>query len=558
MATRSIDTDTNCPMADLNDHLPSWSAVLKENAQQHSIQNLFSQDPERATKFSCRSNELFLDYSKSHLSTKTRALLIDVAREAKLDRAINNLLGGAKVNSTENRAAWHTLLRHPSTKTDENSSPEAQAVKTAKSQMKTFVDSLTQGPWRGFNDKRITDVVNIGIGGSDLGPRMVSRSLCDFHQEDIKVHFVANIDGAEIFHTLNKLNPEQTLFIVASKSFTTQETLANATTARQWLLEHHCPEDQLHKHIVAISTNTRAACNFGIAEENIFPMWDWVGGRYSLWSTIGLPIAIAVGWDNFEELLAGAHSMDQHFHNTEFSENMPVLLALLTFWYNQCQNSRSQAILPYCHQLNLLPDFLQQLDMESVGKGVNLDGQKIGYSTGLIIWGTEESNGQHSFHQLFHQGTQVVPIDFIATLNPNHPLDSQHQQLLINCLSQGQALMQGKTLATAYDELIAAGKSSSEANALAPHKVIDGNKPSNTIIMNRMTPKALGELIALYEHKVFCLSVLLNVNAFDQWGVELGKQLSQEITQALDDNCIPSHWDSSTRQLAEMILKQQP
>jgi len=543
-------------MADLNDHLPSWSAVLKESAQQHSIQDLFAQDPKRAKDFSCSSGELFLDYSKSHLSPKTRSLLTETAREAGLSSAIENLFSGKNVNSTECRAAWHTLLRQPCSKVDTNSGPEAQAVKAAKIQMKTFVDSLTEGSKRGHSEKRITDVVNIGIGGSDLGPRMVSRALCDFHQESLQVHFVANIDGAEIFHTLNKLDPERTLFIVASKSFTTQETLANATTARQWLLEHHCPEEQLHKHLVAISTNTLAACEFGITKENIFPMWDWVGGRYSLWSTIGLPIAIAVGWDNFEALLAGAHSMDQHFHTAEFSENMPLLLALLTFWYNQCQNSRSQAILPYCHQLNLLPDFLQQLDMESVGKGVNLEGQKIGYSTGLIIWGTEESNGQHSFHQLFHQGTQVVPIDFIATLKPNHPLDNQHQQLLINCLSQGQALMQGKTLATAYDELIAAGKTSSEVNDLAPHKVIDGNKPSNTIIMERMTPRALGELIALYEHKVFCLSVLLNVNAFDQWGVELGKQLSQEITKALDDDCIPSHWDSSTQQLAGMILKQ--
>jgi len=542
-------------MADLNDYLPSWSAVLKENAQQHSIQELFTQDPERAKDFSCRSDELFLDYSKSHLSPKTRSLLADVAREAGLAEAISNLLRGEKVNSTEGRAAWHTLLRQPTVNVNANSSPEAQAVKAAQTQMKAFVEDLTQGPWRGFSEQRITDVVNIGIGGSDLGPRMVSRALCDYHQASINVHFVANIDGAEIFHTLNKLDPERTLFIVASKSFTTQETLANAATARQWLLDHHCPQEQLHKHLVAISTNTEAACSFGIAKENIFPMWDWVGGRYSLWSTIGLPIAIAAGWNNFEELLAGAHSMDQHFSDAELTENMPVLLALLTFWYNQCQNSRSQAILPYCHQLHLLPDFLQQLDMESVGKGVNLDGQKIGYSTGLIIWGTEEGNGQHSFHQLFHQGTQVVPVDFIATLKPNHPLDNQHQQLLINCLSQGQALMQGKTLATAYDELVAAGKSSSEANTLAPHKVIDGNKPSNTIVMERMTPRALGELVALYEHKVFCLSVLLNVNAFDQWGVELGKQLSKEIAQALDDNCIPSHWDSSTQQLAEMILK---
>jgi len=542
-------------MADLNDYLPSWSEVLKENAKQHSITQLFEQDPHRAQVFSSKTNELFLDYSKSHLSRKTKALLLDVAEEAGLSEAIKQLMSGAKVNTTEGRAAWHTLLRAPSDSTDENSTTEAQEIKAAKQQMQRFVGAVTDGAWKGFNAQRITDVVNIGIGGSDLGPRMVARALCDYHQAEINVHFVANIDGAEIYHTLKKLDPARTLFIIASKSFTTQETLANGSTARQWLLENQCPESELHKHIIAISTNTKAACEFGIAAKNIFPMWDWVGGRYSLWSTIGLPIALAVGWDNFEALLAGAHEMDCHFSESKPEDNMPLMLALLTFWYNQCQNSRSQAILPYCHQLQLLPDFLQQLDMESVGKGVNLDGQKIGYSTGLIIWGTEESNGQHSFHQLFHQGTQVVPVDFIATLKPNHPLESQHQQLLTNCLSQGQALMQGKTLATAYDELIASGKSSSEADALAPHKVIDGNKPSNTIIMDRMTPKSLGSLIALYEHKVFCLSVLLNVNAFDQWGVELGKQLSKKIAQALDNNTIPAHWDSSTQQLAAMILK---
>lgn len=538
----------------LSAHLPNSNSLKQHRLHwQASLSDLFQQDPQRAEKLSVEVGPLFLDYSKSHLTEETFHHLLKLANDCDLQSRIRELLTGAEVNNTEERPAWHSALRQ---KTDSTIKPASVQpdVDAAKRQMATFVKQLHQQQWLGFSGEVITDVVNIGIGGSDLGPRMVAKALSDYRHPNVKVHFVANIDGAEIHHQLKVLNPETTLFIIASKSFNTLETLENAKTARQWIKRGGCDNKQLKQHFVAISTNLEKATKFGIDAKNIFPLWDWVGGRYSLWSAIGLPIAIAVGWKNFEELLDGAAAMDEHFYNADLRDNMPVILAFITFWYSQYWDAKSQAVLPYCHQLQRFPDFLQQLDMESLGKGVNRHGQKIDYTTGIAIWGTEGSNGQHSFHQLFHQGTQMIPVDFISTLKPNHPHAHQHQQLLACCLSQSQALLEGKPLKTARKELADEGKTAEQIEQLAAHKVIPGDRPSNTLLLDQLTPYSLGSLIALYEHKVYALSVLLNINAFDQWGVELGKQLGTTLAEALDKGHVPGRWDSSTRQLAQRIL----
>ena len=541
--------------ATLSQHLPHWETLLgHKKAWNSTIKELFQLDPHRAERYSLAAGSLVLDYSKNHLNETTLKHLVSLADDCQLSQAIQDLLQGEPVNTTENRPAWHSALRQ---RQDPESplTPTQKEIRATKAQMADFVQKIHSGEWQGHSGKAITDVVNIGIGGSDLGPRMVCKALSDFHLPQVNMHFVANIDGAEIYHTLKQLNPASTLFIVASKSFSTLETLENAKAARQWIVSDGCSISKLKQHFVAISTNLKSAIEFGIDEENIFTMWDWVGGRYSLWSAIGLPIAIAVGWQAFEELLDGAADMDEHFGSAELKRNMPVLLAFITFWYSQCWDAKSQAVLPYSHQLQGFPDFLQQLDMESLGKSVNRQGKPVAYPTGLALWGTEGSNGQHSFHQLFHQGTQTVPLDFIAILQPNHPYTNQNQQLLASCLSQSQALLEGKTLAQAKQELIDSGLSKAEAELLAPHKVVLGNRPSNTLVMEQLTPRSLGSLIALYEHKVYVLSVLLNINAFDQWGVELGKQLSTAIGQVFQGGELPSGWDSSTRSLAQRILK---
>lgn len=545
----SNSTSTTC----LSRHLPSWSQLVEHRDHwNQTLAELFQGDSNRADDFSVEAGSLFLDYSKSHITRETLQILQQLCEEAGLKPAIDSLLSGAPVNNTEKRPAWHTALRAGSHSGIE---PPA-AVSEAHAKMKTFVETLLNQQWLGFDNDAITDVVNIGIGGSDLGPRMVCKALCDYHQSTVKVHFVANIDGAEIHHTLQSLNPRTTLFIVASKSFTTLETLENAKSARRWIMQGGCPAAGLPKHFVAISSNIQKAVAFGIEKDNIFPMWDWVGGRYSLWSAIGLPIAIAVGWEKFTQLLDGAAEMDQHFASAPLLDNMPVILAVITFWYSQLWSAQSQAILPYCHQLQRFPDFLQQLDMESLGKSVNRQGEAVSYPTGIAIWGTEESNGQHSFHQLFHQGKPLIPVDFIATLKPNHDLPEQHRQLLACCLSQSQAMLHGKNLTQAADELRQADYSEADIDELAAHKVIPGNRPSNTLLLQQLTPHSLGNLIALYEHKVYVLSVLLNINAFDQWGVELGKQLGTKISNALAEGDIPDDWDSSTRNLARRILAQ--
>lgn len=531
---------------------PTWPELKQHSSQlSASLLELFAQDSNRVEHFSLSAGPLYLDYSKNHLDARAIDLLVQQAQHSGLNEAIQALVSGQHVNHTEDRPALHTALRcaaiSPADKTE--------LVAQAHAKIGSFVEQLNQGRWQGYSGRAITDVVNIGIGGSDLGPRMVVTALSQFQQKSVNVHFVANIDGADLSDVIANLDAETTLFIVASKSFSTLETRENALAARHWALSQGCPEDGLGKHFVAVSSNISAAVEFGIDPDNIFPMWDWVGGRYSLWSAIGLPIAIALGMDNFAALLAGASDMDQHFASAPLAENMPVMLALIAFWYSATRGYESQAVLPYAQRMSRLPAYLQQLDMESLGKSVNRAGQPLSYHSGLILWGTEGTNGQHSFHQLLHQGTRSVLVDFITCAKPMSPLDSHHSYLQANCLGQSQALLAGKSIAQAKQELLDAGKSEVEAETIAPHKVIPGNRPSNTLVLEQLDPTNLGALIALYEHKVFCLGVLWDLNPFDQWGVELGKQLGSAVYPALTGSQCPEHWDASTRSLVEKLRR---
>lgn len=546
-------TQSGKSAARLADRYSQWPALQAEQQklQHDTLNNLFARNPQRARQFVLDACGLTLDYSKNHISESVRELLVDTAHEAMLKTAIEALFTGEKVNNTEDRSALHVALRSPNAETEEE-----QAVHQTLTKVTRFVEKVHAGKWRGHTDLAITDVVNIGIGGSDLGPRMVTAALKPFHLPHVTLHFVANIDGADIADRLAQLTPDTTLFIVASKSFTTLETLENATTARQWLLNAGCSEGDIAKHFVSITANVDKAVDFGIAKENLFPMWDWVGGRYSLWSAIGLPIALALGAEQFKQLLAGAHEMDEHFRHSEFANNIPVIQALLAFWYNQFWDAHSQVILPYNTLLKDFPAFLQQLDMESLGKRVNREGETVDYPTGLVIWGSEGSNGQHSFYQLLHQGTRTIPADFIVNRRAQHDIAHQQEHLVACCLSQSQALMAGKGLEQAKQELVASGMLEPDAARLAPHKVIPGNRPSSTLFMEELNPHTLGALIALYEHKVFVLSVLMNINAFDQWGVELGKQLSGPIHAALKHGGAEDGFDSSTRQLIDLFSRE--
>jgi len=535
----------------LNSRFPSWQALSKKRQEwnKKTLADEFKKDEARANTFSLSACDLFLDYSKNHIDTETFDLLIQLTGEAKLKEKINALFSGEKINNTENRKVLHTALRSPKT-----SSEEERAVHGTLEKMAVFAEQVHNESWRGFTGKPIKNVVNIGIGGSDLGPRMVTAALLPFHLPQLKLHFVANIDGADIASCLADLAPETTLFVLASKSFTTLETLENAKTARRWLKKSGCEDGDIAKHFVSITSNIKAATEFGIHADNIFPMWDWVGGRYSLWSAIGLPIALAIGFDKFNLLLSGAHEMDEHFRNAEAKNNLPVIQAVLTFWYNQFWGAQSQVILPYNNLLKFFPAFLQQLDMESLGKSVDRDGNTIDYPTGMIIWGSEGANGQHSFHQLLHQGNRCIPADFIINKHSRYDLESQQEHLIACCLSQSQALLQGKSLEQARQELLDEGYDEKQAEEIAKHKVIPGNRASNTLVMEELSPKNLGALIALYEHKVFVLSVLSNTNAFDQWGVELGKQLSGPIVSALRNQREGmEQLDASTRQLVDRL-----
>lgn len=533
----------------LADIYSCWPQLQEEKQRWDHItlQSLFSSDSNRADRYVIGAAGIELDYSKNHIDESTLALLIKVAEQAELGDAIKKLLRGENINFTEDRPALHTILRYQG----EAKTEKQKSVKDTLKKMEQLIEDVYSGAWLGFKGETITDVINIGIGGSDLGPRMVTKALTPYHNKKVNVHFVANIDAAEITDLFKQLNPARSLFIIASKSFSTLETLQNSLTARQWLLAAGCGRDQLAKHFVAISSKVEKAIEFGIAAENIYPIWDWVGGRYSLWSAIGLPIAFAVGMENFNQLRAGAALMDKHFTETPFERNMPVLMALIVFWYNQLKGSQTQAILPYSHHLQLLPSYLQQLEMESNGKSVTKDGAFADYQTGSVVWGTEGTNGQHSFHQLLHQGKIVAPIDFITVLRAHHDIDHQHRYLFANCLAQSQALMTGRDLATSKAELEAQGLTEEEVDCLAPHKVHPGNRPSSIISMDQLRPDTLGALIAAYEHKVFVLGVLWQINSFDQWGVELGKLLGTHVATAIETTDIPNDWDSSTRRLIQ-------
>ncbi|MGY2292999.1 glucose-6-phosphate isomerase [Pseudomonas sp. SDO528_S397] len=516
--------------------LPAWQALNqhRQAMQDFSMREAFNADPQRFNQFTLSSCGLFLDYSKNLITSQTRDLLVGLAKEVDLQGAIQALLNGEPVNSSEGRPALHTALRRPvGDKLSVNGVNIMPDVHKVLNQITDLVGRIHDGLWRGYTEKPITDVVNIGIGGSFLGPELVSEALLSYSHKGVRCHYLANIDGSEFHELTLKLRAETTLFIVSSKSFNTLETLKNAQAARAWYLAQGGSEAELYRHFIAVSSNNAAAVAFGIREENIFPMWDWVGGRYSLWSAIGLPIALAIGMSNFKELLSGAYTMDQHFQNAPFEQNMPVLLGLLGVWYGNFWGAQSHAILPYDHYLRNITKHLQQLDMESNGKSVRQDGTPVSTDTGPVIWGGVGCNGQHAYHQLLHQGTQLIPADFIVPIVSFNPVSDHHQWLYANCLSQSQALMLGKTRAEAEAELRDKGLSEEDVAKLAPHKVIPGNRPSNTLVVERISPRRLGALVAMYEHKVFVQSVIWGINAFDQWGVELGKELGKGVYNRL-------------------------
>ncbi len=513
------------------------------------IKELFASDPKRFSKFSVYFEDILFDYSKNRIDEKGIALLVQLARECRLNDAIKAMFDGEAINVTENRPVLHTALRNQSNTPvlveGKDVMPDVNAV---LQHMKTFSQQVIDGSWKGYTGKEITDVVNIGIGGSDLGPVMVTEALKSYKTR-LNLHFVSNVDGTHIAETLKELNAETTLFLIASKTFTTQETMANANSAREWFLKAGAAEADIAKHFAALSTNAAAVEKFGIDTQNMFGFWDWVGGRYSLWSAIGLSIALGVGFDNFEALLGGAHAMDNHFRETELEQNIPVIAALLGIWYNNFFGAQSQAILPYDQYLHRFAAYFQQGDMESNGKYVDRNGDVVDYQTGPIIWGEPGTNGQHAFYQLIHQGTKLIPCDFIAPAQTHNPIGEHHTLLLSNFFAQTEALMNGKSEEEVVAELQASGKSEEEIEKLAPFKVFEGNRPTNSILLKKITPRSLGSLIAMYEHKIFVQGIIWNIYSFDQWGVELGKQLAGKILPELRTNEDVTTHDSSTNGL---------
>jgi glucose-6-phosphate isomerase len=518
-----------------------------ENIRHIHMRDLFEQDPNRFENFSLHINDLLFDFSKNRITKETLNLLIDLANHTGLKDQIEAMFRGDKINITENRPALHTALRRSQqNKTvyvnNEDITPEINRV---LDKIEQFCDQIRSGKWRGYSGKKITNIVNIGIGGSDLGPKMVLTALQPYATENIKVHFVSNIDQANLIETISNLAPETTLFIISSKTFTTQETMTNAHSAKQWLMNSAQNTQAISKHFVAISANRAEAINFGIASDNIFEFWDWVGGRYSLWSAIGLSIAISIGFKNFCQLLLGANDIDNHFRLAPFERNIPVIMALLGIWYNNFFNAASHAILPYAHSLRYLSDYLQQCDMESNGKSIDRDGLEVNYETGPIIWGQSGPNGQHAFFQLIHQGTKLVPCDFIAPACNRYDSTEQHAILLSNFLAQPEALMQGQTIEQVKTEL----NQDDLSITLLHSKTFSGNRPSNSFLFKEVTPKTVGSLIALYEHKTFVQGCIWNINSFDQMGVELGKKLAYALLPELNNNQIIDTHDSSTNGL---------
>ncbi|GIB62487.1 glucose-6-phosphate isomerase [Vibrio cholerae] len=530
----------------------AWKALTAhfESAQDMDLKALFAQDSERFAKYSARfGQDILVDYSKNLVNAETMQHLFALAKETDLQSAITAMFKGEAINQTEDRAVLHTALRNRSNSPVlVNGEDVMPAVNAVLAKMKAFSERVISGEWKGFTGKAITDVVNIGIGGSDLGPYMVTEALVPY-KNHLTMHFVSNVDGTHMAETLKNVDPETTLFLVASKTFTTQETMTNAHTARDWFLKAAGDEAHVAKHFAALSTNGKAVAEFGIDTDNMFEFWDWVGGRYSLWSAIGLSIVLSIGYDNFVELLAGAHEMDQHFVNTPFESNIPVILALIGIWYNNFHGAESEAILPYDQYLHRFAAYFQQGNMESNGKYVDRDGNPVTYQTGPIIWGEPGTNGQHAFYQLIHQGTKLIPCDFIAPAVSHNLVGDHHQKLMSNFFAQTEALAFGKSAQTVQAELEKAGKSAAEIAALVPFKVFEGNRPTNSILVKQITPHTLGNLIAMYEHKIFVQGVIWNIFSFDQWGVELGKQLANQILPELEDSAAVTSHDSSTNGL---------
>ena len=530
----------------------SWKK-LKEHyrvMKTRRMVDLFRQDPERFSRFSVTFEEMLVDYSKNIITKETIRLLLGLARECKVKEAVERMFTGDTINETEKRAVLHVALRNRSNAPiDVDGTDVMPEVNSVLQQMKRFSDAVLSGDWKGYTGKTISDVVNIGIGGSDLGPVMVTEALRPYWKPQIRVHFVSNVDGTHLAETLKTVSPEKTLFIVASKTFTTQETMTNALSARKWFLDSAKSESLVKHHFVAISTNEGEVKKFGIDPENMFRFWDWVGGRYSLWSAIGLSIACTVGFEHFAEMLEGAHAMDLHFRETPFEKNIPTLLALIGIWYNNFFGAQTEAILPYDQYMHRFPAYFQQGNMESDGKFVDRTGREVRYQTGPIIWGEPGTNGQHAFYQLIHQGTKLIPCDFIAPAISHNPIGDHHSILLSNFFAQTEALMKGKTEQEVVEELKGTGISNEEMARLVPFKVFKGNRPTNSILVKKITPRTLGSLIAMYEHKIFVQGVIWNIFSFDQWGVELGKQLANKILPALKDEKESTSHDGSTNGL---------
>lgn len=523
-----------------------------DKMQYASMKEMFAEDTQRAEKFTLKWNKFLVDYSKNIITQETFNYLLELANEVELKQAISDYFSGEIINETENRAVLHTALRAPESANilvdGQNVMPEIFEV---KQKMKSFSDEIIAGNRTGFTGKNFTDVVNIGIGGSDLGPAMAVEAL-QFYQNHLNVHFISNVDGDHVQEKIKKLNPETTLFVIVSKTFTTQETLSNAETVKKWFLKSASQQD-VAKHFVAVSTNLQKVTDFGIDPANVFPMWDWVGGRFSLWSAVGLSISLAVGFDNFDKLLKGANEMDEHFKTAEFSENIPVVLALLSVWYNNFFGAESEALIPYTQYLQKLAPYLQQGIMESNGKSVGRDGNPVNYQTGTIIWGEPGTNSQHAFFQLIHQGTKLIPTDFIGFIHSLHGDKDHHDKLMSNFFAQTEALLNGKTEEQVRAEFSKTNVSSGQADFLTPFKEFRGNKPTNTLLIDRLTPETLGSIIALYEHKIFVQGVIWNIFSYDQWGVELGKQLANSILDEINSGEIKSH-DSSTSNLLKHFL----
>jgi glucose-6-phosphate isomerase len=531
----------------------AWKALAAHYAATRGLKmrELFEADSGRFRELSLTYDDLLFDYSKNRITGETIDLLVELAEQCKVGSFIERLFSGDKINFTENRSVLHVALRNrkntPILVDGENVMPKVNAV---LAKMRDFTESVRQGGWKGYTGKEIRHIVNIGIGGSDLGPVMATEALRPYWKPGLSVHFVSNVDGTDIAEKLRHVDPETTLFLVASKTFTTQETMTNARTARAWLIEKLGVQSAVRNHFVALSTNGKAVAEFGIDPSNMFEFWDWVGGRYSLWSAIGLSIACVVGMDKFEELLTGAHDIDEHFHSTPLRQNIPVVMALLGIWYSNFYGAKSQAILPYDQYLHRFPAYLQQADMESNGKSVDREGKRImDYTTGPILWGEPGTNGQHAFYQLIHQGTELIPADFLMPVHSQNPIGEHHTLLASNCFAQTEALMRGKTAEEARAELVRSGIAAARVELLVAHKVFEGNRPTNTILFDRLTPRTLGRLIALYEHKIFVQGVIWNINSYDQWGVELGKQLANAILPELNSDAEATSHDSSTNAL---------